>query len=620
MATRIYLPSSGTPAVAPAWDTAWNVTSGNNGPQSPANPVRLPATTVKSNTTPRSIGGTVPPGNETELFAQYVSAPMNAQTISGTFKGIVRAVAGTYPLAPTNCFAVCNLRVVSRDGTTVRAILCALTESTPATDISTTTLTNRKCPSGYATGGETITSYACSQGDRLVIEVGLRNTIGSGGATQADIEFGDLTAGSDLAENETGTTSGDPWCELSMNVVWETGGTGGGGAPDPGPAPAAVSVTPTPAVGRANVPWKVYLCDLLGNPLSDITQVSINKTCTVQRNTALVLSGQSPANDPAISGLASDGLPFLKAMRRTVKAYRWENSAWVLRANCHLVTVTPSGSDSGCSVAWVAYDPIYRLNRRLVRDTSGNLGISFDTTPADQIVRLLVYNANLVGNTGIQTDGAPSVVLPARTVTYDMTQNVGQSILTLAQAADGFDFWAAPVDRTDGIMARLMLYPAPPSGTGIGNARPEVQFGWREPPYNIQTFSLVEDGDKQRNFALINNNGVADTANNALSEGTYGPIEDTISVTTDSTDDTYLTDLATLALHPDPVCFINSMTVVPGLIAEPWLSWFIGDQVQFNLGPDCVGGYTGSMAVELFTVSLDNGEVLTNFQARDPTT
>jgi hypothetical protein len=152
------------------------------------------------------------------LVTQYVSPPLAAQTISGTFK----------------CYMMCRtdggaqdirsqiiLRIVSNDGSVVRGVLYAgdtvTSGANPPSEWVSTTTTQAfprigLLPASLAAIG------AITEGDRLVVEIGVRT---HGGCTGADIRWimgDDQTV--DLAENETNTgTNFNPWIEFSNALV-----------------------------------------------------------------------------------------------------------------------------------------------------------------------------------------------------------------------------------------------------------------------------------------------------------------------------------------------------------------------------------------------------------------
>lgn len=198
VATRLYLPSTGTPDISPAFDSGWDKT---------ANAVRRPADIARSSTamaTGADLTGSAT-ANYDVLHYQYVYGPIGTQTISGnvTAQILVTEDDPTY-----NLKTQLGIRVVASDGVTVRGTLLAL--GTYGNEWNNS-LTNRTFPS------TALTSVDAVDGDYIVIELGYRQTaavLGSGGWRVGD------NGTSDLPEDETTTdTTLNPWIEFSTYIV-----------------------------------------------------------------------------------------------------------------------------------------------------------------------------------------------------------------------------------------------------------------------------------------------------------------------------------------------------------------------------------------------------------------
>lgn len=204
MATRFYLPSTGTPNITPAFG-GWDETASAD---------RIPCVTTKisSAMTSKTVGkGT---GTTRALVRQYISDPIATQTIAaGTVKGQVRALESA---ANDNLDLVSLLiRVVSGDGSTYRSPdIISLGDYATALEFGTS-LTNRRIADGDATS-----SVTSQDGDRIVIEIGIKNST-SGVSVSGDLSFGD-NSGTDLGENTTDTSAFNPWIELSQTITFQT--------------------------------------------------------------------------------------------------------------------------------------------------------------------------------------------------------------------------------------------------------------------------------------------------------------------------------------------------------------------------------------------------------------
>ena len=219
MATRFYLPASGAAPVTPALGSQWTVTTGWSA---------HPAPTVKSNTalangTARQNGSTTSVTDR--LDRVFVSAQLDAQTISGTFSAVVQ---GLESATGHNAWLDIVIRVVSADGQTQRGVLYA--GSTATSPSATAGVENQEFGTTLASrikSAVALSSVAAQAGDRLVIEVGYRKQSTTSTQT-ATLRYGDPTGSTDAALTAgTTTTTIAPWVELSQTLVFQGGGTSG---------------------------------------------------------------------------------------------------------------------------------------------------------------------------------------------------------------------------------------------------------------------------------------------------------------------------------------------------------------------------------------------------------
>jgi hypothetical protein len=212
--TRIYFPGSGTAAVSPAFDGAWEVTSSN---------FRRPCATFPTGTAfADSNRPTTSADPEDVLCGQFVSEPIQAQTITGTVKGqcLCRAQA-----AALNLNLAIVIKVVSNDGNTERGTLLALASSQqlPASgvppDFLSTTYTNRRFLDASDNADIPLSSVTAQGWDRLVIEIGAFDRTNS--TSQAQFRFGD-DAAEDLPEDDSEQSDVNPWLEFSQSIRFIT--------------------------------------------------------------------------------------------------------------------------------------------------------------------------------------------------------------------------------------------------------------------------------------------------------------------------------------------------------------------------------------------------------------
>ena len=214
MATRFYLNNVtyGTSAAVNPSFMGWTST---------ASAVRLKAETIKHAGVAVTKTLNVLSGASEEFicFYQYVSNPLDAQTISGTLKGQLRCLESN---VSANATVAVGVQVCSQDGTSITGTVLAISASddTSATppEISTSA-TNRSFNDVSESASITLSSLAINAGDRLIIEIGFRelDTTTSRSVTGY---FGGATASGDLPEDNTTTTANLwPWVEFSGTIT-----------------------------------------------------------------------------------------------------------------------------------------------------------------------------------------------------------------------------------------------------------------------------------------------------------------------------------------------------------------------------------------------------------------
>ena len=200
MASRFYLPASGTAAVSPAFDATWDVTT-----TSP----RRPLTSGGSTSLATQITDTeTSAGPQDVLSAQFVSAPIAAQTITGTMSVVIPAVESN---ASTLAYLEVVVRVVSNDGQTVRGTLYS---GIDGTELAWPAVATR------IFNAVSVTSVAALTGDRIVVEMGAWFNNVTASARSANIRYGDLNTLTDYALTSALTTTVErPWVEFSQTIT-----------------------------------------------------------------------------------------------------------------------------------------------------------------------------------------------------------------------------------------------------------------------------------------------------------------------------------------------------------------------------------------------------------------
>jgi len=209
-ATRFYLPSSGAADVSPGFNAGWEETGD-------ADRLKMVTTKISSAMTNKSGTTLITAGDL--LLRQYVSAALEAQTITGDVKIYARA---SEALATVDAFSRILLKVVSNDGGTVRGTLLSFG------DYSTGAEWNTSLRNKSFADIDPPTSVTTLDGDRLVLEIGFAH---AAVISSAQINFGDDSS-TDLSEDETTTTADNPWLEIGQTLTFQAVG---GAAYEPTP-------------------------------------------------------------------------------------------------------------------------------------------------------------------------------------------------------------------------------------------------------------------------------------------------------------------------------------------------------------------------------------------------
>jgi hypothetical protein len=213
MARRFYLPIGDVPVVSPAFDTAWQATGS-------ALRRRMNTIVKTANDSVAAQSAVASTAGQATCHRQFVSDPMNSGLVFDTSTTYKCQIQMFESAINDNAYPVCSLRIVSYDGSTVRATLLALAANGTGTGPGFTEFNTTIRNISYINGdvGQNA-SYTTQAGDRLVLETGHND---NGGATiSVTPRFGEVAAGGDLAEDETATgTTLRPWFETSVTVTF----------------------------------------------------------------------------------------------------------------------------------------------------------------------------------------------------------------------------------------------------------------------------------------------------------------------------------------------------------------------------------------------------------------
>jgi hypothetical protein len=154
-------------------------------------------------------------GWRTHRVKRFVSAPLAAQTISGTISGIIQCYESSTSLNGTLAIAVYR---VDSDGDYQDTLLSITYSDNAASPYELySSLRSRYWYDSSESNSISLTSRTFSEGDRLVVEIGFAesNTTSSRGAY---FRFGDPTGSTDFTTYDTTTNTYCPWVEFSANI------------------------------------------------------------------------------------------------------------------------------------------------------------------------------------------------------------------------------------------------------------------------------------------------------------------------------------------------------------------------------------------------------------------
>lgn len=395
----------------------------------------------------------------------------------------------------------------------------------------------------------------------------------------------------DAADNETDVFEAAPWVEFSATIT---------GVTPPSlldPPPPAVFV-PGP-VARADIAWQTFLCDRLGYPLADVSALADEYTLKWERNRPAGAALTLPADDELLGKTHTDGLPYLYRRARTLKAYRVEPSGPKLRFAGTVETVHARGGRARKTVAVTAFDPLHVMRRRFARASDGTIGrVAFANTAGSQIMRLLVERTNARGASGLTTEGGVFESTSIRTAEWS-NRMIYDVFLDLADAAGGFESLVLPLDRTDGVLGQLSCY------VRRGGARPDVIFAYDTPPNTCSDAEWITDGLEIANTVVAvgsvesTNEFVDDTSIDVV-----GLLEKLVPHV-DVSDRALLDALAARDLELSAEARETvKMTPIPGVAAEPFTNFDIGDTVSRRAGAGLLGGFDEQVRVTSFAVAV----------------
>lgn len=208
MATRFYLPASGTPPLASlAVDGNWERSD---------NLTRLPCHTIKSNTSLTQMSATWPITSTGQWVWRQFQSKRLASGYSWTTSDTVSMVIKVAEAVPQcDSHLAYSIRVVSGDGSTVRGTIGLYHATSTEYPTSLATIATRI----HAARTDGASNFSSQAGDRIIIEIGHH-----GVTPAADVvynNYGDPSATEDYALTAGLTTDLCPWVELSRDIIFD---------------------------------------------------------------------------------------------------------------------------------------------------------------------------------------------------------------------------------------------------------------------------------------------------------------------------------------------------------------------------------------------------------------
>lgn len=267
--------------------------------------------------------------------------------------------------------------------------------------------------------------------------------------------------------------------------------------------------------------WELYLSDLSGNTLADLTD-AWGKQFTFIDGAAATVSFDLPLNHAHAAKVAA-GTTLLIAYRTPVngtKAVRFHGTCWNVEAR---------GSDGMDMLNCTFADPMAVLSARHTTTT-------FNSTALGTIIKTLVDNANSDNDTRIATDASWIQSSPVHTVNWaDTRKPVGEAIQEFAELLDGVGVELRPTEYAAGKISQLFVY------SPKGSVQDSALFA-----YGASTVSNLTSVTYSTSMAGMANHVVAygdanisSTKTDATSIATYGRMEANLNFS-DITNTTHL--------------------------------------------------------------------------------
>jgi len=361
--------------------------------------------------------------------------------------------------------------------------------------------------------------------------------------------------------------------------------------------------------------WKVFICDLNGRKIEDITSVTRDKKYSEVLNTPSQFSFTADTANEKLSQLHSDGRPVLDSLCRVVKAYRSEynestlEDEFVLRFAGRVWSLEDVGDDNTYSAAVVCYDALHMLSKRVCLNSVGSpFSVSFSGGGTSTLTTLIDRTNTYAGHCGLGTGGTINTS-PSQTVDWSL-KKVSEAVSELTSADVGFDISITPLDTETGILGNLnCYYPA------RGSRQDGALLGWRALPHNLLSVNRVFDPELAANViwgvgtATVGDDQVTTNFvdDDESSFSTFGQLEEIVEYQ-DVNNITYLETLvgADLIARRPPTETLAFVPTPTSNSPEPWSDFVTGDSITVRIGSDLRGGLRRYQRIFGFGLDISN--------------
>jgi hypothetical protein len=389
------------------------------------------------------------------------------------------------------------------------------------------------------------------------------------------------------------------------------------------------------AFGR-NTEWRFLVTDLDGRHVTTLDAHARDRSIEYELNAPTVIRGTMSSDSTEINRLDLDGFPYLAEGDRLLYCFRrdydgdFNSDPFVIRAAGIILQYDDAAGTEEASTTFTAFDPWeYISHLPIVNPTfpeRSDLDIKYTDTQVQLIIEDILFRAFLQYNLSWSPDSAVANmfldwgqtgeyvqdwdVLPEITHTFQKGTTVAEAFRQLVDRGRVDIMFMPiydPVNRP-GYLAEVHVFDV------AGAQRPEAIFAWDKPSHSLAEISRLVDGTRRANKVRWHTwlgGDAGPTQSSALSVDRFGEYwsDQTIvsSEHTGQTSDYQNAFLETFAEHAREV----TLTTIPERCPEPFLEWYLGDEVRVFASPNLRAEMSGFQRVSGFTIDISDDSVET---------